>query len=351
MAKPYAILSDLHFHEWSAFAAPLESGINSRLQIILDEVSRAATELLEAGGNTMVLAGDIFHVRGSISPSVLNPVLDQFDLLRSRGVTVHAIAGNHDLSTKESEELGNAAAALKKVGVNVVSDPTATVLSDEKIVLVPWHSSPSSLQNRLVELTKHVVEHERFDLIIHAPVNGVLTGIPDHGLEPVQLAGLGFKRVFSGHYHNHVEFDGGVFSIGATTHQTWSDVGTKAGFLMVRPDEVIWRASRAPEFRDITAETDPEEIDLIAPGNYLRVKLEVENESDVTAVRDQLMGLGARGVVVHPLVKSREVVRTATTRSVSTLEMSVDDFVKAKVKPEIAPDVLKLCSEILGVVA
>ena len=49
------------------------------------------------------------------------------------------------------------------------------------------------------------------------------------------LAKLGFRRVFAGHYHHHCSFeDGKVWSIGATTHQTASDIGTKAGFLLVQ---------------------------------------------------------------------------------------------------------------------
>ncbi len=66
MIKAKVILSDLHMHSWSQFSSPTNSGVNSRLGIIIRELYRAAAELQKAGGDTMILAGDLFHTRGSI---------------------------------------------------------------------------------------------------------------------------------------------------------------------------------------------------------------------------------------------------------------------------------------------
>ena len=60
----YVQLSDLHFHNWSAFAKTNDDGVNSRLRIILNETIRAAhklKELRKAKGGTMVLGGDLFQ--------------------------------------------------------------------------------------------------------------------------------------------------------------------------------------------------------------------------------------------------------------------------------------------------
>lgn len=113
----FVAISDTHLHNWSQFAIPTESGINSRLLQILkaiEEAACAADYHAPAGVvPTVYHGGDLFHVRGSLTPSVLNAVLDFFKTIhRDYGVRFRMIAGNHDLETKDSCPMGNAAAAL-----------------------------------------------------------------------------------------------------------------------------------------------------------------------------------------------------------------------------------------------
>ena len=137
MSKPYAIISDIHFHNWQAFSKVGEDGINNRLQYLLDEVKRAADELIKEGGNTLFVAGDLFHVRGSIAPSVLNPVLDLFQSISDRGVFTFIIPGNHDLEGKHSSDIGNAVRALKSIhSISVIEKPEAFATS--KVIMLPW---------------------------------------------------------------------------------------------------------------------------------------------------------------------------------------------------------------------
>ena len=101
----FVAISDTHLHNWSQFAIPTESGINSRLLQILkaiEEAACAADYHAPAGVvPTVYHGGDLFHVRGSLTPSVLNAVLDFFKTIhRDYGVRFRMIAGNHDLETK-----------------------------------------------------------------------------------------------------------------------------------------------------------------------------------------------------------------------------------------------------------
>ena len=109
--KPYGLMADLHLHNWNAFASVGESGVNARLQLLLNEIRRCADEVKKAGGDTIVIAGDVFHVRGSIAPSVLNPTLDTLRHLISGGIRFVILAGNHDLEGKESNRIGSAITA------------------------------------------------------------------------------------------------------------------------------------------------------------------------------------------------------------------------------------------------
>lgn len=349
MAKPYAILSDQHCHNWNSFSTTTSSGINSRLEIILDELERAANELIAAGGETMVFAGDLFHVRGSIDPEVFNPTQERIKRLLRR-VKIIAIPGNHDLKGRETTEIGNAIKTLGDLdGFTVIEKPCTK--SSVRVLMVPWMSKVDDLRAFLQE-TVAAAPHDwnagDHDLVIHAPVDGVLN-IPDHGLAPQELADLGFKRVFSGHYHNHKSFCGDkVFSIGATTHQKWSDIGTKAGYLLVYDDRVVYQASHAPSFVEITDETPEDEMELIADGNYVRVRGFQFDDAEVNKFRRQLEAWGAKGVTFQ-IERVTANARTGTTTKPkgTTLEQSVDKFID-RMAPAHIDKVRTRCAEVLA---
>ena len=336
----YALLSDLHFHDWSQFSGVTESGVNKRLSIIKREVTRAVTTLRAAGGDQMLIAGDIFHVRGKIKPSVMNPVLELFEGITAAGIDVTAIPGNHDLENVESDGLGNAIRALEGVGVAVCDEPT---MIDERVLMVPWCSTLAGLKKRIADYTKGL-DCSWLDCIIHAPLDGVIWGIPDHGLSVAEIAAWGFKRVFAGHYHHHIDLGRGVYSIGAVAHQTWSDVGTKAGFLMVG-DDVTWHPSEAPYFVEVTGdEEDDADITEKVRGNYARVKLNDASEADIRQVREELEGMGALGAIVLANKKAGVKRTGATVTTGASLEASVAEYVVAR---KFGAPTSELCQRIL----
>lgn len=346
--KPYGLISDTHNHNWSAFATTLPSGVNSRLQIILDEAKRAAAAVKAAGGDTLYHGGDLFHVRGSIAPSVLNPTIDCYKEIIASGVRIVINAGNHDLEGKEANRIGSAITSLEGIGCIVVNAPNYG--SFDEMVIIPWIPNIAKLK----EAIEYVDPADRpgCDLLLHAPIDGVIVGLPDHGLDPAYLAGLGFRRIFAGHYHHHKDLGGGVFSIGSLTPQTWSDVNAKSGFLTVTDTDVKWHASHAPSFVEIDGATDPTEIPLIVDGNYVRVKINSSKASDVEQMRQFMMDSGAAGVTVLQVAAlATGPVRGGGTgiKAGATLEASINDYVMAQTYPN-APAVSALCLDILTTV-
>lgn len=337
----YGIVSDLHFHNWAQFSETQSSGINLRLELIISELLQAAAAVKTYGGTGLYVAGDTFHVRGSITPSVMNPVLQAFEMITKSGINVRIIPGNHDLETKHSLWIGNSAAALKSVGCEICYLPTEC--PDDKVLMIAWEPDLSRLRKTLKQF-----QNPEFDVIIHAPLNGVITGIPDKGLSPEELADLNFNRVFCGHYHNFKEFPGGVYSIGALTHQTWGDVGSKAGFLIVENEKVIHFPSRAPKFIDfdpIAYDGDPSDV---CRGNYVRVKLEEASEADVETMRDYIMTNGkASGVVINVTPPSTAGSRSSNVAVGASLEASIDSWISENIY-ELEEEVLNECMEILG---
>ena len=319
----YGIISDLHLYAWDAFSSLNDKGVNTRLQIILDEVFRAAQLTARTGATKLFIAGDVFHVRGKLAPSVLNPVVETFSEV-SKLLDVHIIPGNHDLESKETMVLTNATQVLQEVGCTVHTNASYIELEDgNRVLMIPWRSSVAALKDEI----KTLGGDGNTDLIIHAPVDGVIFGIPDHGLTHEWLAEQGFKRAFSGHYHNYRDFGNNVYSIGATTHQTWNDVGTKAGFLIVGDDRVKHAPSAAPKFVDFDFRWDKEQCKKRCEGNYIRVKGDTDQPLKVKAlIKDKY---GALGVVINSTPKpSAEVARGAVSvTSGQSLMQSVTEYI------------------------
>lgn len=351
--KPFGIISDTHHHNWSAFATMTPSGVNSRLWQILDETYRCADEVQKAGGDTIYHGGDLFHVRGSIAPSVLVPTLDVYKSIIERGVKIIINAGNHDLEGKEADRVSSAITALEGIGCTVINrpdilrfDPAAG--NGPGMYVIPWIPDIAELKSFLDEVLSPS-ERKDLDVLLHAPIDGVISGLPDHGLTDAYLAGLGYRRVFAGHYHHHKDFGNGVYSIGSLTPQTWSDIGAKSGFLIVSDAGVKWFASHAPSFVEINGATDPDEIPLIVDGNYVRVTINSSKAADVEAMRSFLTDCGAKGVVVLQDTKAVPVTARAggvTLKAGATLEQSIGDFIAAQAFKRQA-DLAKLCGEIL----
>lgn len=350
MTKPYALISDLHFHKWQVFSQVLPDGMNSRLAGLTSEVKRAALSLLEHDGDTMYVAGDVFHVRGSIAPSVLNPVIAVFKEVIAMGIKVRLIAGNHDLEGKDSVALSSAVTSLEGIGVDVCHN--ANYYSENNVIKVfmfPWQDKLDDLR---AAVQKVLPEHRKeADLIIHAPLNGVITGLPEHGLSTEEIAKWGFKRVFAGHHHNHKDMGQGVYSIGALAHHTWSDVGSKAGFLLVSDSNVRWMKSHLPEFIDIQAEMTEIDAELAAEGNFVRAKVIDNKTSTIESMREWLLKAGAKGVIIQSMKQATTVRSGVVTVSIgagASLEKSVSDYIASQFDKSLIDKINLGCQQILA---
>lgn len=352
MTALYGVASDIHLHNWTAFAGPKVNGVNERLNILLRELEKVSQKVIDVGGHRLVITGDLFHVRGSITPSVINPTLTTFRKMIDKGLTeIVVLAGNHDLESKNSSSLTNACEILSQIPeIKVVSD---TCIDETTLSLyVPWHDSCEDLMvtinNYMCHLEGNVAE---YDLFIHAPVDDVLPNMPNHGIGPDDLKNLGFRYVFSGHYHNHKEVRADVFSVGALTHQTWGDSKSKAGYMIVGEDSIQHFESDAPKFEDYDATssmTDEETLE-ICKGNYVRVKLSTATQSEVEEIRRQMRyEFQAKDCIIQSIATSKVVSRTSTASKSTSLRESVAEFIKAKSLTVKESDLTAECEDILS---
>lgn len=340
----YAVLSDIHAHAFTLFARTNHNGVNTRLDLILLEMERAADELLAAGGNTMIIAGDILHTRGQIDPEVLNPLRYTIEDILNKGIDIHAIPGNHDLKSAETNEVASSIQNLAQISLGgaqfkIHNRPTwLGSFGRCGIGFVPWHNTKDGLMNALAQIKMAAGDRaDATDVFIHAGIDGVLSGMPAHGLTHIELGAFGFRRVFSGHYHNHKDFGNGVVSIGATTHHNWGDVGTRAGFLLVneRDGSFQFRPTEAPRFIDISG-MDEDEMLLAVPGNYARFRGPAMTEQEVKDLREALVKMGALGTSIE-VPRNSQVARSTKAAKAVTVEQSIEAFVKAAPPASVDP--------------
>jgi DNA repair exonuclease SbcCD nuclease subunit len=352
----YAVLSDIHAHGFTLFAKTDPDGVNSRLRITLNEMLRAARALVAAGGNRMVIAGDLLHTRGQIDPEVLNPLRETISEILAMGIDIDAIPGNHDLKSAETQELSSSIQNLAQISPSggvftVYNEPWVSGVETCGFLFIPWRNTKEQL---LKDLQAHAIKYgskiDKMDVFIHAGIDGVLSGMPAHGLTHTELGAFGFRRVFAGHYHNHKDFGNGVVSIGATAHQNWGDIGTRAGFLLVNETDgsFTFHRSEAPHFIDISG-MQPDDILMVAPGNYCRVRGAPMTAEEIRDLRQLLHDMGALGTSIE-VPRTNAVLRTTKPASGVSIAQSIENFVKSAPPATgvTAEDVIKRAIETLN---
>lgn len=357
----YVVISDVHLHNWSPFSFTCEDGTNNRLKIILEAIKESTAPLKP--GDRLYITGDLFHVRGHISPTVLNPTIDLFKSIIASGIIVRIIPGNHDLESKDTSRLSNAVQALESIGCDICNE--VKIYEDDQVIMVPWFDSLDDLRRVITDVRTDLEGYydphpmnansaeAEYSLMIHAPLNGVLP-IPENGLSPEELNDLGYKRVFCGHYHNHKCFEGGVFSVGALTHQTWSDVNTKAGFILVNENDMLTHhETSAPKFVDYEdVYSDLEALEL-CEGNYVRVKLGEATDKEIRQIREEVASeYKAAGVKVQSTPKPVGVQRSSSVSSGASIEKSIEEWIGGSIEDNnFAKEVNSTCMDILSEVS
>lgn len=341
--KPYGLVSDVHHNDWSMFSTYDSHQRNSRLMGTIYQVARCAKEVLKLGGDTVFCAGDWFHKRGSVAPEVFNPVRDLVKTMSSKyGIKWRGITGNHDLASRESVVLQSSVAMLNGIpGFHFSHGVTHD--EEHDVVLFPWVDNPQKYREEIEQWAKENADiAAKCDLICHVGIDGTLKDMPSHGVDAEFFKGLPFKRVFSGHYHNHKDFGDGVYSIGATAHQTWGDVGTAAGYMIVDNDEVRFVPSTEPSFVVLDGSMSEADMKEAAAGNYVMMKINSTTNEAIGKAREFLTAAGAKGISIVPLVEKATTRDTTSVTSLSSIDESVSDYCKDNGLEDVAGDCIAI---------
>jgi DNA repair exonuclease SbcCD nuclease subunit len=331
LTYPYLVVSDVHFHSWDFGSYVNPDGVNSRLQDTITEFERAASVLREQGGKCIVITGDLFHTRGEIKPSVYNPVYDMFKRLSEAGFAVHAIPGNHDLETEETTEEGNCFKSFASIE-NFHIYYTSTYVyfekkfGTDKALFIPWTENFGfALQKAIEKSTENSRlnsgKSTRVTIFAHVGLSDVVAGLNSVLKAESFIQVKGLRYAFCGHFHNHKHFDvsptgqqSHVYSVGALTHQSFKDVGSRAGFIIVSsPEKVTFHNSEAPEFVDYD---DDDFFELSTPckfrNNFVRMNVtEPLTKGEIEAIRVTIESSGSLRVINRIAVNEETGARPA----------------------------------------
>jgi DNA repair exonuclease SbcCD nuclease subunit len=346
MKEKFGIISDTHYHNFTHFSNINKYKLNTRLVDILDATREAFDAMIEEGCKRVYHCGDIFHVRGKLSPSVLNPVKALYEEY-SELIDIYALSGNHDLESADSEWLTSSASSLATKKIIVANE--TNIFEEHDAIMIPWFNKVSELKK---ELERHASKEgsENTTVFIHAPLNDVIMGIPDNGLEAAYLETLGFKHIFCGHYHNHKNFNDVVFSVGALTHQSFSDIEAKAGYLIVDDKKVTHHVTSAPKFVDIGVIDDEDVVKQKVKNNYARIRIGEATDIEIAQWKQMLGEEGALGVQVIATPKTEVVGRSGAITGTHSLQFTISQWIDVGIDEKLRDEVNVQAQAILGVI-
>jgi DNA repair exonuclease SbcCD nuclease subunit len=332
-------ISDLHFHAYKAHSE-IVGGINSRLAEIASPV-RAAFESNADICDLCVIAGDIFHVRGSIKPSVQNFVADLLSEMAMM-IPILIVPGNHDM---EDYKTGQTSVGMFDFipDVSVVTAPQVLELDGQKIITIPYIHKVDEFKGVFEGLSAEAdadtitVLHQGIDT--YRP-----EGMPESGVTPSYLMKHNAGYTFSGHYHGP-EVTKRIVNVGAVCQHSFGDVGITRGCFVfdteAKEAKFTSLAQYCPQFVDLD-----EDVPEGCKGNFVRVR--VKTKVDARRLNKFAMDNGAKDVTV---IIEKEF-KTAHERpiSVSKPDEMLSEYIdtQERMRP-FKPEILKLYAEVCDV--
>ena len=189
------LISDLHLANRKAFSKvvpdPAFKGCNSRLLEILSTINWSLKYAVNNDCEGVVILGDIFHDRGTISVPVFNAFYSL--LSKYRGVIpVYAFPGNHDFVDSKAlwgEDGFNSLYCFSDI-IHVVHEPgTVTHFNSFNIKMIPFNINA---ENVLKEATNFSAKTSKVNLLmLHHGIDGAVFGPANwsmpHTISPDQL--------------------------------------------------------------------------------------------------------------------------------------------------------------------
>ncbi len=212
-----AIVSDLQVDTYDRLSTLLPDGRSTRLRDVIAAFEWAVSEAVDQGCELLVILGDIFDNRTSISLPVLDATCRAFHAASERLPTI-IVAGNHD-SYLRSPSI-NSLQAFRGFAT-IVDD--GSVMTDGGLLFVPWHDDVAQVSAWIDAAPKSAKY-----LFTHALLKGACPG--PKGMDPAALRPAAFRRVILGDVHEPVHIKPNIHYVGALLPLHFGDAMGTRGF-------------------------------------------------------------------------------------------------------------------------
>jgi len=177
--------------------------------------------------DTVIDMGDTFDNRRNIDLASLEwSKRVYFDKLKSLGVHLHSIVGNHTAYYKDTNDVNSIDLLLTEYdNISVYSEASQIKIDGLDILLLPWINQENK------ESTFDIVKKSKAKVAMgHLELNGFrahTTHVMEHGMDidPFEK----FDKVYSGHYHTRSD-NGKIYYLGNPYEIYWNDVNDTRGF-------------------------------------------------------------------------------------------------------------------------
>jgi len=256
MPKIIAItISDLHLYDWPQF----NEG-DKRMKVAYNFLTKI-TSMAEVYNIPILFPGDLYHTPKGIDNraySFYNSLFRSLD--QGNKVHIYGIGGNHDQSEKNTKAkrspslfLG-ACKAFPNLFKSVEFDRVE--INRINIMGIPYITHNVGMGELVKEAKDGIRKGFPNILLIHCDLWGAKdpSGREVNTVEniPRNLGQFfkGFDLVLSGHIHQYAKLWDKVYMVGAPYQQRKSDMGYKAGYLLIYDDlSVKFVRSDTPEFK------------------------------------------------------------------------------------------------------
>ena len=199
-------------------------------------IFKQACELcVERRINMIIHVGDIFTVRTGLTLEVLLGFVEIMNMIKSYGIDILAIAGNHDKSNLSDRS--SFLDVFESWGLEVCHSETEIRFGKNVINFLPYFPEDTVYLQKLNIINENAEINKRPRILVtHASINGVKNN--DGSKVDNELKTNLFKHfelVFVGHYHNRSKVSKNIHYIGSAMPQNFGEDNDK-GFVILKED-------------------------------------------------------------------------------------------------------------------
>lgn len=262
-------------------------GIRNSSEVFLDNAEKFYKEVffpycVENNIKQILHLGDYYDNRKFINFKALNRNRKHFlEPMRSNGMSMDIILGNHDTYHKNTNSLNSLKELLGHFmnEVNIILEPKVLEYGSLRIALVPW------INNENYHQTLEFIKNCRADFLGgHLELNGfdLMRGVKNHhGMDHKIFSK--FEKVLSGHFHTKSENDN-IMYLGSQMEFFWSDAHDPKYFHVLDTDTREITPVRNPHtlFEKIVYDDSKEDYSSYDTSNLNQkfVKVVVLNKQD-----------------------------------------------------------------------